>query len=198
MGIVSIGAGHVIRLRLLGTLAVWILFGCSRKELVGDAHYFVIGRARFRVIDLPEAFQPKRVIVPSSGAAVRMTGNAQSCALRCRSVVAAQNLPVLDRVDQPEPQELQRNAKSQIIGWLGCKIGLCDTAVWDCRISLDPRDDPELTLCSVPRPVGVELEADCPYRAELLFKGRDDVFLPKRSGTSRNIGFRALDPARPY
>src|SRR5262249_27283392 len=148
---------------------------CGRKELVGDTHFCVVGRARERRDRFGLGFPAKASDRSVITAAVRMTGNAQSRALRRRSVMAAQNLPVLDRVDQPEPQELQRNAKRQIPGWFGCKIGLYNFAVWDCRIIVDPRDNPERMHTSVPRPVGVPLEADLPYRAELLFKGRDDV-----------------------
>ena len=105
--IVGIRAGHVVGRRFLGAVAIGVFFGGGRKQLVGDPHFDVVGLGRKHrerlVLRLPAEPRDGAVIA----AAVRMAGDTERCALARGGIEVAQNLPILNRIDQAQARHLQ-------------------------------------------------------------------------------------------
>src|SRR5262249_38679379 len=111
------------------------------------------------------------------------SGDTERRAPRRRRRLAAQDLAVLDRIDQAQSEHLQRNAERQVaLGEFAGEIRLSDVAVGDSRIFGDGGDDPQLVHAAVARAVGLELEADLADRTELQLEGRDHVALAEAIG----------------
>jgi hypothetical protein len=81
---VIVGASNVIYFRLLGPIAVRILFGRGWEELVADPHLDVVGLAGEHSQRLVLRLPAKAGDCPVIAAAVRVTGDAQGRTLRRR------------------------------------------------------------------------------------------------------------------
>src|SRR5262249_12767506 len=104
-------------------------------------------------------------------AAVGMAADAKRCALARSRVELAQNLPVLNGINQAQPEHLERDAERQIARReLGRKVRLRQGALGKRWIRLNAGHHPKLMYAAVGRAVRIELEADFPDRAELLFE----------------------------
>src|SRR5258708_35745938 len=121
--VTGLSAGHVVwrRLsdtwsRLIGTVAIRILLGRGRKQLVGNSHFDVIGLGRKHRDRLVPRFPAEPRDGAVIGATVGMTGNAERRALRRRGVETAENFPSLNGMDQAQSKHLQRDSERQISG----------------------------------------------------------------------------------
>src|SRR5262249_3347618 len=104
-------------------------------------------------------------------AAVGMAGDAKRRALARGRVEVAQNLPVLNGIDQAQPEHLERDAERQIARReLGRKVRLRQRTTGERRMRANARHHPKLMPAAGGRAVRIELEADFPDRAELLFE----------------------------
>src|SRR5262245_23835553 len=90
--------------------------------------------------------------------------------------MTGQNLAILNRLYQAEPEHLQRNSESQVVGLeLRLEIRLGKRAVGNRGIVGASTHGPELMHAAVSSAVGVKLETHFTDGAELRFKRRNDV-----------------------
>src|SRR5262249_18582164 len=90
--------------------------------------------------------------------------------------MTGQNLAILDRLYQAQPEHLQRNAESQVACLELCvKIRLSKGAVGNRGIVRTSTHGPELMYAAISSAVGVKLEAHLTDGAELRFKRRYKV-----------------------
>src|SRR5262245_17807708 len=90
--------------------------------------------------------------------------------------MTGQNLAILDRLNQAQPQHLQRNAESQVASLeLRLEIRLGKSAVGNRGIVRTAAHCPELMNTAIASAVGVKLEPHFTDGAELRFKRRYNV-----------------------
>src|SRR5215813_10380379 len=181
-------ANYVIRLGLFGSLAAGILFRRGRKSFVRDPHLDVVGLAgkdgdRF-VLCLPTETRDRAVVAT----AVRMTRDPEPCPLRGCSLMVCQNLAILDRFNQAEPQHLQRNAERQIARReLRCEIRLSESAVGNGWIVCASAHRPELMHPAVTSAVGLEFESHFTDGSVLLFESGNNVLSSEAMGDQSKL-----------
>src|SRR5262249_31398406 len=102
----GIRAGYVVGERLGVAVAIGILLPCRREQLVGNAHLDIVSlsgeHGERLVLRLPAEARDGAVILVTVG----MSGDSERLALAPGRVEMAHNFAVLNRIDQPQPEQL--------------------------------------------------------------------------------------------